>query len=129
MGLAGTAFGLMAPVLDVGRADGAMVNEVQEVEARARDLAHAAGGRVEGTAAEALAARLASKRCTIAFLGEFKRGKSTLRNALVGGESGIGSRQPSRGHRRPTRRRARQPAEPASRVLTAAARRKEVPHG
>lgn len=60
-----------------------MANAVELVEDLARQLADEVGGS-EGARARRLAERLASGTFFIAVVGEFKRGKSTLVNALVG---------------------------------------------
>jgi Dynamin family len=62
-----------------------METELEQLEKAARDLAAAAKEREDLSArAERLADRLARRRFNVSVLGEFKRGKSTLVNALLG---------------------------------------------
>jgi Dynamin family len=62
-----------------------METELEQLEKAARDLAAAAKEREDLSArAERLADRLARGRFNVSVLGEFKRGKSTLVNALLG---------------------------------------------
>ncbi len=62
-----------------------MESELDELAKAASDLAVAATGRPElSTRAERLAERVARRRFHVSVLGEFKRGKSTLINALLG---------------------------------------------
>ena len=62
-----------------------MENEVGELATAAADLAAAATDRQDlGSRAGRLADRLAHRHFNVAVLGEFKRGKSTLVNALLG---------------------------------------------
>jgi Dynamin family len=62
-----------------------MDTELGQLAKAARDLAAAARGREELSArAERLADRVARGRFNVSVLGEFKRGKSTLVNALLG---------------------------------------------
>lgn len=64
-----------------------MVSELDKMAGAATDLAKAAGGRQQvGERAGRLAERISRRRFNISVLGEFKRGKSTLVNALVGAE-------------------------------------------
>lgn len=63
-----------------------MGSEVETLEARARELAEVAVGRVEAERAARLVERLVGGRFLVSVVGEFKRGKSTLINALVGDE-------------------------------------------
>lgn len=60
------------------------MSELEELAARAAQLAELATGRPEAGRAARLADRLAAGRFLVAVAGEFKRGKSTLINALVG---------------------------------------------
>lgn len=61
-----------------------MPSELEDLKARAEELARSAGGRPEALRARRLAERLGAGRFVIAVVGEFKRGKSTLVNALLG---------------------------------------------
>ena len=62
-----------------------MENELEQLAKAARDLAAATRDREDLSArAERLADRLARGRFNVSVLGEFKRGKSTLVNALLG---------------------------------------------
>lgn len=61
-----------------------MPSELEELAATARELAEIAADRREGERAGRLAERLAAGRFLISVVGEFKRGKSTLINALLG---------------------------------------------
>ena len=62
-----------------------MDTELEQLEKAARDLAAATKEREDLSArAERLADRLARGRFNVSVLGEFKRGKSTLVNALLG---------------------------------------------
>ena len=62
-----------------------MGTELEQLTRAARDLAAATADRRElGLRAERLADRLARGRFNVSVLGEFKRGKSTLVNALLG---------------------------------------------
>lgn len=61
-----------------------MASELEELVAKARQLADVASGRVEGDRGARLADRLDAGRFLISVVGEFKRGKSTLLNALLG---------------------------------------------
>ncbi|HTW10690.1 MAG TPA: dynamin family protein [Acidimicrobiales bacterium] len=64
-----------------------MESDLDQLAAAARGLAAAAGDRQElGLRAGRLADRLARRRFNVSVLGEFKRGKSTLINALLGAE-------------------------------------------
>ena len=63
-----------------------MSGELEELAARAEELARVAAGRPEARRAERLHERLGARRFVISVAGEFKRGKSTLINALVGEE-------------------------------------------
>ncbi|HTV12030.1 MAG TPA: dynamin family protein [Acidimicrobiales bacterium] len=64
-----------------------MESELEELAGAAANLAAAAGDRGEiAMRADRLAERLARGRFNISVLGEFKRGKSTLVNALLGAE-------------------------------------------
>jgi GTP-binding protein EngB required for normal cell division len=58
--------------------------EIDYLRARAAELTELAEGRPEAERAAALAERLDAGRFSISVVGEFKRGKSTLVNALVG---------------------------------------------
>jgi GTP-binding protein EngB required for normal cell division len=60
------------------------VSELEELATGAAQLAELAAGRQEAERAGRLAERLRAGRFMIAVAGEFKRGKSTLVNALVG---------------------------------------------
>lgn len=60
------------------------MSELEELAARAAQLAELAAGRPQAERAARLADRLAAGRFLVAVAGEFKRGKSTLINALVG---------------------------------------------
>jgi len=59
-------------------------SELEHLKARAEELARSAVGRPEARRARRLADRLDAGRFAIAVVGEFKRGKSTLVNALLG---------------------------------------------
>lgn len=62
-----------------------MENELDQLAGAAQNLATAAGDRSNiGDRAARLAERLAQRRFHVTVLGEFKRGKSTLINALLG---------------------------------------------
>jgi GTP-binding protein EngB required for normal cell division len=61
-----------------------MTSELDEVTARAKDLAVLANERPEGERAKQLLDRLETGLFLVAVVGEFKRGKSTLINALLG---------------------------------------------
>ena len=63
-----------------------MGSEFATLEAQARELSVLAAGRPESVDAERLADRLAQGRFVVSVVGEFKRGKSTLLNALIGSE-------------------------------------------
>lgn len=63
-----------------------MADELDELRSRAEELASIAIGHPEADRARSLADRLRAGRFAVAFLGEFKRGKSTLVNALLGAE-------------------------------------------
>jgi len=58
--------------------------ELEMLAERAAELARVAGDRTEGHRAARVAERLAARRFLISVAGEFKRGKSTLINALLG---------------------------------------------
>jgi len=60
-----------------------MASELEELKGKADELARCASDRPEGVRAHLLAERLAAGRFLVAVVGEFKRGKSTLVNALV----------------------------------------------
>jgi len=65
-----------------------MGSELDELAMAAGDLAAAAANRQElGARASRLAERLARRRFHVSVLGEFKRGKSTLINAMLGTSS------------------------------------------
>jgi ribosome biogenesis GTPase A len=53
---------------------------------RLAEMAHQRGDQTDAQARRAASARLAEGRLTLAVLGEFKRGKSTLINSLLGAE-------------------------------------------
>jgi GTPase SAR1 family protein len=61
-----------------------MPSELEALRARAEDVATLASGRPEAHQARRLADRLGAGRFHVAVVGEFKRGKSTLVNALLG---------------------------------------------
>jgi small GTP-binding protein len=61
-----------------------MASELDDLSAKAKELARVAGDRPEGEKARRLAERLTAGRFHIAVVGEFKRGKSTIVNALIG---------------------------------------------
>lgn len=61
-----------------------MASEIERLASAARELAAVAPDRPEGAQAAMLADRLEAGRFVIAVAGEFKRGKSTLLNAMVG---------------------------------------------
>lgn len=61
-----------------------MASDLEALQAKAEELARLADGRPEAPTARRLAERLQAGRFLIAVVGEFKRGKSTLVNALVG---------------------------------------------
>ena len=62
-----------------------MENDLDKLARAAGDLATVAANRQElGVRAERLAERLARRRFNVSVLGEFKRGKSTLINAMLG---------------------------------------------
>jgi GTP-binding protein EngB required for normal cell division len=65
-----------------------MTREIDELSSLARALGDAAGELAPGASTRALrlAERIAEQRFHVAVLGEFKRGKSTLVNALLGVE-------------------------------------------
>ncbi len=63
-----------------------MPGELEVLAARAEELALVAAGRPEARRAERLRERLTARRFVISVAGEFKRGKSTLINALVAEE-------------------------------------------
>ena len=63
-----------------------MASELEELEAWARELADVATDRPQALPAARLAHRLANGRFLVCVAGEFKRGKSTLLNALLGEE-------------------------------------------
>jgi GTP-binding protein EngB required for normal cell division len=63
-----------------------VASELEALEAKARELASVASSRPEARRAELLADRLAAGRFVVSVVGDFKRGKSTLLNALVGEE-------------------------------------------
>ena len=60
--------------------------EIDNLRRAARDLAGAASDRPEAARARRLAERLDTGRFLIALVGEFKRGKSTLLNAVLGAQ-------------------------------------------
>jgi predicted GTPase len=60
-----------------------MASELEELKGKAEELARSASNRPEGVGARLLAERLDAGRFLVAVVGEFKRGKSTLVNALV----------------------------------------------
>ncbi len=60
-----------------------MLSEPQALEAKARELAAAVAARPEAARALRLADRLAAGRFVVAVVGECKRGKATLLNALA----------------------------------------------
>ncbi|HUJ66708.1 MAG TPA: dynamin family protein [Acidimicrobiales bacterium] len=61
-----------------------MTTELDDLKAWARQLSELAPGRHEGEQARELVDRLASHEFRVMVVGEFKRGKSTLVNALLG---------------------------------------------
>lgn len=61
-----------------------MASELEQLETWARELAEVARDRPQVARAARLADRLADGRFLICIAGEFKRGKSTLLNALLG---------------------------------------------
>jgi small GTP-binding protein len=61
-----------------------MASELESLRDKAEELARSASDRPEALRARRLAERLGAGRFLIAVVGEFKRGKSTLVNALVG---------------------------------------------
>lgn len=61
-----------------------MGSELEDLKAKAEELAGLAAGRPEAPKARRLAERLEAGQFLVAVVGEFKRGKSTLVNALVG---------------------------------------------
>ena len=61
-----------------------MGRELEDLKAKAEQLGALAGDRPEAAKARRLAARLDAGDFLVAVVGEFKRGKSTLVNALVG---------------------------------------------
>ncbi|MHB8465131.1 MAG: dynamin family protein [Acidimicrobiales bacterium] len=63
-----------------------MPSELEELEARAQELADVAADRCEGARGARMAERLGTGRFLVSVVGEFKRGKSTLINGLVGAE-------------------------------------------
>ena len=63
-----------------------MVSELQELGMRAEELTRVVHSRPEAERARRLSARLASEKFLVSVVGEFKRGKSTLVNALLGEE-------------------------------------------
>jgi small GTP-binding protein len=63
-----------------------MASEIDDLRCRAEELASIATGRPEADRAQVLVDRLRAGRFVVAFVGEFKRGKSTLVNALLGEE-------------------------------------------
>ena len=63
-----------------------MPSEMEELGARAQQLAEVGADRPEGARAARLAERVGAGRFLVSVVGEFKRGKSTLINALVGAE-------------------------------------------
>lgn len=63
-----------------------MPGQREDLVATAEELARVAAGRPEAARASRLAERLRSGRFVISVAGEFKRGKSTLVNALLGDE-------------------------------------------
>jgi GTP-binding protein EngB required for normal cell division len=64
-----------------------LASQLEVLTSRAEELGHVAADRPEGRRAERLAERLAARRYVISVVGEFKRGKSTLINALLGEET------------------------------------------
>jgi hypothetical protein len=60
-----------------------MASELEELKGKADELARVASDRPEGVRAHLLVERLDAGRFLLAVVGEFKRGKSTLVNALV----------------------------------------------
>jgi len=65
---------------------GTASNELDVLWERAEELATGAVGRPEGERAVRLLDRLDARQFLVAVVGEFKRGKSTLVNALLGAE-------------------------------------------
>lgn len=63
-----------------------MVGEIDDLRSRAEELASIATGRSEANRAQILVDRLWTGHFVVAFIGEFKRGKSTLVDALLGAE-------------------------------------------
>jgi len=63
-----------------------MASDLDEMRTRAEELSAAAAGRPEADRARRLLDRLRAGRFVVAVVGEFKRGKSTLVNALLGDE-------------------------------------------
>lgn len=63
-----------------------MIGDIDELRSRAEELASVVTGRPEADRAQILVDRLRAGRFVVAFIGEFKRGKSTLVNALLGEE-------------------------------------------
>jgi ribosome biogenesis GTPase A len=76
---------LMAPThREHAEVDGHMASELDGLLRQAQQLTEQADGRPEAASARRLADRFATGRFLIAVVGEFKRGKSTLVNALLG---------------------------------------------
>lgn len=63
-----------------------MPGELEVLAEKAAELARVAAERPESRRAARLAERLGARRFLISLVGEFKRGKSTLINALLGAE-------------------------------------------
>jgi len=63
-----------------------MSSQLEELGAKAKELADVAADRPEGERAARLAERLGAGRFVVSVVGEFNRGKSMLVNALVGAE-------------------------------------------
>lgn len=73
--------GIAAPA---GLSNGRSVPDLDELRSMADELADRARGRPEAPRAAALETRLRTGRFVVSVVGEFKRGKSTLVNALLG---------------------------------------------